>query len=69
MTYEEQLSFKQAKVIKLLGRFCRVDRIIGMKEPYHYRNKVQAAFGTTRSGRMNVPAWAESPLENLVLSL
>lgn len=45
MTYEKQLSFKQVKVIRLLGRFCHVDEIIGMDEPYHYRNKVQAAFG------------------------
>ena len=50
MSYEQQLSFKQAKVIKLLGRFCRVDEIIGMRDPYHYRNKVQAAFGVTRAG-------------------
>ena len=44
MTYSEQLSYKQAKVIGLLGRFCHVDEIIGMKTPYHYRNKVQSAF-------------------------
>lgn len=45
MTYDEQLSYKQRKVEALLGRFCRVNPIIGMKDPYHYRNKVQAAFG------------------------
>ena len=45
MSYERQLSFKQVKVIKLLGRFRHVDEIIGMAHPYHYRNKVQAAFG------------------------
>ena len=45
MTYERQLSFKQVKVIKLLGKYRHVDEIIGMKTPYHYRNKVQAAFG------------------------
>ena len=44
MEYEEQLSFKQAKVVKLLGRFCRIDEIIGMEEPLCYRNKVQMAF-------------------------
>lgn len=52
MTYSEQLSFKQAKVIKLLGKYCHVDEIIGMKNPCHYRNKVQAAFGTTRGGKI-----------------
>lgn len=45
MSYERQLSFKQVKVIKLLGKYCHVSEIIGMKNPYHYRNKVQAAFG------------------------
>ena len=35
---------KQAKLIGLLGRFGRVDEIIGMEEPTHYRNKIQAAF-------------------------
>ncbi len=48
MTYEEQLSFKQAKCIKLLGRFGHVEEIIGMDNPTHYRNKVQAAFGFYR---------------------
>jgi len=44
LSYEEQLSFKMKKVISLLGRFCRVDEIIGMETPFHYRNKMQAAF-------------------------
>lgn len=52
LTYKEQLSFKQVKVIKLLGKFRHVDEIIGMDCPYHYRNKVQAAFGTTRNGKI-----------------
>ena len=45
LTYKKQLSFKQVKVIKLLGKFHHVNEIIGMEYPYHYRNKVQAAFG------------------------
>ena len=52
MTYDRQLSFKQAKCIKLLGRFGHVEEIIGMKEPVHYRCKVQAAFGRTRGGKI-----------------
>lgn len=52
MTYDEQLSFKQAKTIKLLGRFCHIEEIIGMRQPEHYRNKVQAAFGMTRGGKI-----------------
>ncbi len=44
LPYDRQLSFKQVKVIKLLGKYCHVNEIIGMENPYHYRNKVQAAF-------------------------
>lgn len=52
MPYERQLQWKQALEVKLLGRFGRVAPIIGMDNPYHYRNKVQAAFGTTRGGKI-----------------
>ena len=52
LTYEEQLRFKQVKCIRLLGRFCRVEEIIGMETPYHYRNKVQAAFAEDRRGNI-----------------
>ena len=52
MDYSRQLKFKQAQVEKLLGRFGRVGKIIGMENPYHYRHKVQAAFGTTRGGKI-----------------
>ena len=48
MTYEQQLSFKQVKVIGLLGKFGHVSEIIGMDKPLHYRCKVQAAFGKAR---------------------
>lgn len=44
LTYDEQLRYKQVKCIRLLGRFGHVEEIIGMENPYHYRNKVQAAF-------------------------
>lgn len=44
LDYQKQLQFKQVKAIKLLGRFCHVDEIIGMQNPLHYRNKVQSAF-------------------------
>lgn len=50
LTYEEQLSWKQGLEIRLLGQFGHVEPIIGMEEPLHYRNKVQAAFGRGRSG-------------------
>ena len=52
MTYKEQLSFKQAKVIRLLGKLHRVGEIVPSPRPMHYRNKVQAAFGRTRGGEI-----------------
>ena len=33
---------------ELLGGVCPVRPIIGMEEPYHYRNKVHAVFGLDR---------------------
>ena len=52
LSYDEQLSFKQVKVIRLLKNFGHIEEIIGMDNPYNYRNKVQAAFGTTRNGNI-----------------
>ena len=52
LSYPEQLEFKQKKVEKLLKRFCTVEKIIEMKTPYHYRNKVQAAFYTDKKGKI-----------------
>lgn len=45
LTYKEQLEYKQSKEQRLLGRFGKIEPIIGMENPTHYRNKVQAAFG------------------------
>lgn len=46
--YEEQLKMKQSRVKKLLSPFGRVQPIVGMENPYHYRHKVQAAFDCIR---------------------
>lgn len=50
MSYEKTLAMKQRKVKELLGSFGKVQPILGMKEPYHYRNKVTAAFARLRNG-------------------
>ena len=52
VAYEKQLKEKQELVEKLIGGFCKVHPIIGMKKPYNYRNKVHAAFGITRRGEI-----------------
>ena len=51
LDYEEQLSLKQSKIIKYIGKYCHVDEIIGMVNPFHYRNKVSHALAF-RSGRI-----------------
>ena len=50
MEYPRQLAWKQARVERLLSPFCQVAPILGMEHPYHYRNKVQAAFAPGRGG-------------------
>lgn len=52
MTYERQLKWKQARCEILLKKFGKVEKIIGMENPYHYRNKVQAAFGRLKNGKI-----------------
>lgn len=45
LTYEKQLESKQQRINDLLGSFCKVEEIIGMDDPFNYRNKVQVSFG------------------------
>jgi 23S rRNA (uracil1939-C5)-methyltransferase len=52
LSYEKQLEFKMKKVVGLIGRFHHVENIIGMDNPYHYRNKVQSAFGRDKQNRI-----------------
>lgn len=52
MSYPEQLRFKQNKVDRYLKPFGKPLPIIGMDDPYHYRNKVQAAFYTNPQGKI-----------------
>ena len=65
MTYAEQLSFKQAKVIRPLGKMHRVGEIVPSPRPLHYRNKVQAAFGRTKGG-MIISGVYQSSTHNIV---
>lgn len=52
MTYIKQLEWKQKQVQILLDKFCKVEPIIGMEFPYHYRNKVSAVFRLTQNKRI-----------------
>lgn len=59
MSYEKQLEFKQNKVLgnlERIGGFSReeletiTDPIVGMDNPFYYRNKAQFPFGTDKEG-------------------
>ena len=52
ISYEEQLKIKTDKVRRLLRDLCPVRAVVGMENPYHYRNKIHAAFGRLRDGRI-----------------
>lgn len=57
LKYEEQLKYKQNKVENLLERVGKVKDyemlpIIGMDEPYYYRNKAQFPVGKNKDGEI-----------------
>lgn len=59
MSYEAQLAFKEKKVQNNLERIGKISpsdyemcTIIGMEEPYHYRNKAQFPVGTDKDGNI-----------------
>lgn len=57
LSYEEQLRFKQNKVqnnLKRIGYFKEIvmEPIIGMEDPFHYRNKAQFPVGVDKEGNL-----------------
>ena len=52
ISYEEQLKKKQSYIRKLMEPYGKVQPIVKMDDPYHYRHKVQAAFDCTRRGQI-----------------
>lgn len=48
--YKNQLEQKEKWVRDLLSPYGKTESIIGMKDPYHYRNKVHAIFDHDRKG-------------------
>ena len=48
--YEWSLGYKEMKVKKLLKPYVSLSGIIGMEDPFHYRNKVHAVFAHVRDG-------------------
>ncbi len=57
MSYEQQLVFKENKVrgnLERIGKFTDIpmDPIIGMENPFHYRNKAQFPIGLDKNGNI-----------------
>ena len=50
--YPAQLDWKKEKVQQLLGRYGRVHDVLGMAEPWAYRNKVIATFSLSKKGKV-----------------
>lgn len=50
LPYSEQLLLKEKTVVQLLAPYVKLEGIIGMEQPEHYRNKVNAAFTHDRQG-------------------
>ncbi len=65
MSYEKQLDYKWNKVKNCLERIGGVrdvdsimESICGMKEPYHYRNKMQFPVGLDKEGKVQIGFYA-----------
>ncbi|WP_274422337.1 23S rRNA (uracil(1939)-C(5))-methyltransferase RlmD [Blautia sp. XA-2221] len=57
LSYEKQLEFKAAKVrghLERIGGFTDLpmEPVLGMEEPFHYRNKAQFPVGRNRDGKI-----------------
>lgn len=52
ISYTKQLENKQKYIEKLLSKYHKVNKIIGMEDPLDYRNKVQVSFGYDDSHRI-----------------
>ena len=57
MSYDQQLKFKENKIRNNLIRIGKFENppmepIIGMQEPFHYRNKAQFPIGTDKDGNI-----------------
>lgn len=52
ISYKEQLKKKQKLAERLLGKYGKVNPVIGMESPLYYRNKVHSVFARDRKGNI-----------------
>ncbi|BBF41677.1 RNA methyltransferase, TrmA family [Lachnospiraceae bacterium KM106-2] len=50
VSYKEQLQIKQNQLKELLGEYGKLEPIIGMENPTHYRNKIHSTFHRKKDG-------------------
>ena len=72
MEYDQQLILKQQETAKLLKPYVKLEGMIGMGNPEHYRNKVNAAFTHDRQGKPLSGVYKEGthyiiPIEECIL--
>lgn len=72
LPYEEQLRKKQKKIKKLLGNFGKPQPIIGMENPWHYRNKAISTFTYAQGRQVKSGIYVQGthhviPVENCLL--
>ena len=74
--YEETLKMKQNAVQSLVNKTLKnklqVQETVGMKKPYHYRNKAQYPIGTNKEGQPVIGVFANRtheviPMENCLI--
>ena len=63
LSYDKQLEYKENKVrnnLKRIGGFTDIpmEPIVGMKEPYHYRNKAQFPIGRDKERKLTAGFYA-----------
>ena len=63
MSYEKQLAYKTAKVennLRRIGGFSEIpmEPILGMEDPFHYRNKAQVPVGIDKTGKLTAGFYA-----------
>ena len=67
--YEKQLKEKEKEVRKLLKDYGKPEPILGMEDPYYYRNKVHATYKHMRNGDIAVGRYEGEAADNGCLLL
>ncbi|MFX0547810.1 23S rRNA (uracil(1939)-C(5))-methyltransferase RlmD [Hathewaya histolytica] len=72
LSYEAQSKFKGDSVVKLMKKYHKVNKILTMKEPYFYRNKVHSTLAYDKKKRIISGIYEENthnviPIEHCII--